>query len=301
MRKRKEELYGYEFDESTDTLTKEKDGQRLKVRKLSEAHELAPYVGLLNGIWGFPDKEALPLHEYVVSVKTGGLFLAVELDGEAAGLVQVAPAWTREWGFHHHSNFMGFLPGLRAKGLGLEAKRAHVIFARRDGVGLVTWTFDPAQALNANLNFRKLGATCGTYLPDLYGSMGGEFDAGLASDRLLVEWRIDSDLVRERLSGKAPTDEEVSCEFRDDPAVIVERFGMYITGNPREGITGKMLVAIPSEVHDLAKENKRAAEGMLIEFRELMRTLFGKGYKVVGSVRAGVRDGHAWYALTKGA
>ena len=37
------------------------------------------------------------------------------------------------------------------------------------GVGLITWTFDPLQARNANLNLRRLGGTATEFLQDFYG------------------------------------------------------------------------------------------------------------------------------------
>ncbi|MBZ0290184.1 MAG: hypothetical protein K8I30_21350, partial [Anaerolineae bacterium] len=72
----------------------------------------------------------------------------------------------------------------------------------RQGVRMVTWTFDPLIALNAHLNIHKLGAISHTYLEDYYGTSdeGGLVTLG-SSDRLQVEWWVTNRRVDERLTG----------------------------------------------------------------------------------------------------
>jgi predicted GNAT superfamily acetyltransferase len=289
-----EELYGYREQESGRRFVKVRAGRRLVFRRLGTASELGPYVRLLNEIWGFSDAERLPLHEAVVSVMTGGLFLGLEVDGESAGLVYVMPAWGREWGYHHHSNFMGFRPEHRGLGLGVEAKRVHAALAAREGVELVTWTFDPLQAANGNLNFRKLGGVCRTYWPDLYGSMGGRFDPGLPTDRFLVEWRPASERARRRLQGGGPLVEEAARRFADAPRIIPGT-----TDGDEVGSESRALVAIPAGVHELARDEPAAARAALAGFGSVMRELLDRGLVVTEMFRSGSLDNDQYYGLER--
>lgn len=284
-----DDLYGFNELEPGHRFEKEHRGGVLGFTRLTSASEIGPYLELLNELWGFSDREMIPLHEAVVVVKTGGLFLGVRLDGKPAGLVYVMPAFTREWGYHHHSNFMGYKPEYRSMGLGLEAKRVHAILAARDKVELVTWTFDPLQAMNANLNFRKLGCICRNYVPDLYGSMGGHFDPGLPTDRFLVEWRLESDSVKAGLEGRIPTPEEVADRFASAPVLEIG-----------DRLQDTFVVPVPDHIHELARQDLETARAELMKFQRLFQDLFQSGYMVTGLVPAGARDGHNYYVVEKG-
>ncbi len=286
---------GYGFQETIPEkrYTKESSGRKLMAELLLTDSEIGPYLELLNRIWGFTAKEEIPLHEAVVTAKTGGLILGIEVDGARAGVVYVMPAFTPEWGYHHHSNFMGFLPEYRSLGLGMEAKRAHALFAARHGVELITWTFDPLQAANANLNFRKLGAVCRHYLPDLYGSMGGSFDPGLPTDRLLLEWRPESPRVKERLQGKIPSPDELEAVYAGDTIVTIYE------ESPQPDGSGPLLVRIPEGVHELAARDYHEANSRLLRLRGLMSGLFGQGYAVTAMMPRRGPDRANYYILEK--
>src|SRR5206468_12161665 len=56
------------------------------------------------------------------------------------------------------------------------------------GVALITWTYDPLQVRNANLNLRRLGASAPEFQPDFYGITTSSLHHGLPTDRLIVHW-----------------------------------------------------------------------------------------------------------------
>jgi predicted GNAT superfamily acetyltransferase len=51
--------------------------------------------------------------------------------------------------------------------------------------------FDPLDAKNAYLNIGKLGAIVRRYSVNHYGASSSPLHAGLDSDRLVAEWRLD--------------------------------------------------------------------------------------------------------------
>ena len=94
-------------------------------------------------------------------------------------------------GLSHHSHMAAVLPAWRGHGLGLALKQAQAEAVLQAGYNLMTWTFDPLEARNANLNITKLGGLCRTYIRNCYGEMRDPLNKGLPSDRFEVEWWLD--------------------------------------------------------------------------------------------------------------
>ena len=61
------------------------------------------------------------------------------------------------------------LPECQGLGLGKALKWAQRDEALKRGIDLLTWTYDPMQARNANLNLHVLGVVGRTYLRNFYG------------------------------------------------------------------------------------------------------------------------------------
>jgi predicted GNAT superfamily acetyltransferase len=80
----------------------------------------------------------------------------------------------------------------RDRGVGRMLKLFQRDEALSRGIRLVQWTFDPLELRNAHFNLNRLGAICRQYLPNLYGVTTSPLHRGLATDRLLVEWHLDS-------------------------------------------------------------------------------------------------------------
>jgi predicted GNAT superfamily acetyltransferase len=99
--------------------------------------------------------------------------------------------------------------------------------AERD-IEWITWTFDPLVRRNAWFNIAVLGADVHTYLPDFYGTMTDAINAGDASDRLHVEWRVTGPLPDRPREGhdatgvitRVPTPEDVVTLRRTDPDAV---------------------------------------------------------------------------------
>lgn len=115
-------------------------------------------------------------------------------------------------GLSHHSHMAAVLPAWRGFGLGHALKQAQAKAVLAAGYNLMTWTFDPLEARNANLNITKLGGICRTYIQNCYGEMRDPLNKGLPSDRFEVEWWLDDTAAKLRSSD--PTD----TRFIDIPA-----------------------------------------------------------------------------------
>lgn len=108
-----------------------------------------------------------------------------------------------------HSHVTGsFKPGA-----GFALKQHQFNWAKEQGLSGITWSFDPLVRKNCVFNFVKLGATAVEYLPNFYGTMTDEINAGDDSDRLFVYW----DLSAKRPSNVHPSN-CVSVELPEDIA-----------------------------------------------------------------------------------
>ena len=171
----------------------------MEIRPVADHAEYHAVERLQAEVWNLPDVEIVPLHVLVTAAKNGGLLLGAFDGDRLAGFVFGFPGLTPEGRLKHCSHMAGVHPAYRDQNLGYWLKLAQREAVLAQGIDLITWTFDPLEARNAWLNFRKLGAVCNTYLRNVYGDMRDGLNAGLPSDRLQVDWWIGSERVEGRL------------------------------------------------------------------------------------------------------
>ena len=73
-------------------------------------------------------------------------------------------------------------------GLGYRIKLLQRDVARGEGIEVIAWAFDPLQAGNAHFNLARLGVISGRYVANMYGERTDRLNAGVPTDRLIVEW-----------------------------------------------------------------------------------------------------------------
>ncbi len=102
----------------------------------------------------------------------------------------LAGSWN---GLSQHSHIAAVMPAMQGKGLGEQLKRAQREATLAKGQNLMTWTYDPLESRNANLNLHKLGAIVRSLIPNCYGPMPDELNRGIPSDRFEPEWWLDEE------------------------------------------------------------------------------------------------------------
>ena len=174
----------------------------------------------------------------------------------------------------------------------------------RQGIDLITWTYDPLLARNAQLNIAKLGAVCTTYLPDLYGPMRDDLNAGLPSDRFQVEWWIASRRVADRL-GCAPDGHPRLADLSAAGAVWLNPPGLDGTPQPPDPsspiVKGSttVLVEIPSDLLALKAADPVLALRWRLSTRAAFQRLFRQGYGVTDFLHEPGSTPRAVYVLTR--
>ena len=176
---------------SPDTTTVEP--REIEIRHCHSLPEYETCVDLELRIWG--EQIAVPSAIFVVAHHTGGQILGAFDDDKMVGFT-LALVGTRSGKPFLHSHMTAVLPAYQNRGVGRRLK----LFQRQDAlkrdIRLVEWTFDPLELKNAHFNFVRLGAIAQRFIPDCYGITQSPLHAGLPTDRLVAEWWIDSDRVK---------------------------------------------------------------------------------------------------------
>jgi predicted GNAT superfamily acetyltransferase len=264
-------------------------------------------------IWGADPIEVTPADVLITVHRHGGLVLgafdsAHAMIGFLFGFPGITggdnPSAGAPGRLQHCSHALGILPEWQGKGIGFRLKLAQREWLLDQGIGLVTWTFDPLESGNAVLNIGKLGAVCRCYLRDLYGAMPDALNAGIPSDRLEVAWWLNSSRTRERvatawhpLSIDNVVDKGVSMVNRVIPGVN----GFFRPGSfvfPEEELA---LVELPSNVQTIKRIGGELAMDWRLSVREAMEGLFGGGYEIRDVVMdAAGSERRVFYLLERG-
>jgi len=265
------------------------------LQKLEEMHEA---VELQKTYWGTDLESVVPAH-MLFSLATSGGHVIAAFDGDkmVAVLIGFLGTDVQESNRPAMANLrivskrMIVLPEYRGQGVGYKLKKRQREFAVRQGIRLVTWTFDPMLTANAHLNIRKLGAISTSYLENYYGTSneGGLSRTG-TSDRLLVEWWVTNRRVEERLNGsRGPINFNQYLEA-ETPIVNPSNFNSSGLITPKESFdlpSGSLgLVEIPVMYEALIQDNLPLAVRWQSHIREVMQRLLANGYIITDFVKS---------------
>jgi predicted GNAT superfamily acetyltransferase len=141
---------------------------------------------------------------------------------------------------------------------------------------------------------------CHTYLRDVYGAMADGLNAGLPSDRLEMEWWIESERVERRIVGHPP-------ELLDGPVLQVNathltRAGLVAPGRLiLEAGVPVIRIEIPADYQAIKAADPALAREWRLGTRQLFERYFAAGYTVVDFASHPV-DGvrRSYYLLSTG-
>jgi chorismate synthase len=250
----------------------------LVVRPARSRADYDACVLLQRAVWGLEDIEITSGIQLIATTHAGGmLHLAETAGGQAVGFAYAFPA-LRGGIPHLHSDMLAVLPEYQQRGVGLRLKRAQREEALSRGLSMMTWTFDPMQARNANLNLRRLGAVATEFLENLYGVTTASLHHGLATDRLLVRWDLESPRVQELTSqGEPPRTEATPPAPRVNE--VKWQAGWPVSSDPRLDLEApELLLEVPPEWDILCRAAPRVAESWQSKVRQAFQSYMGRGY-----------------------
>ena len=251
-----------------------------RIRPARARSDYEACVALQRQVWGLVDLEITPAIQLIATIHAGGLLLvAEEVNARIVGFAYAFPA-IGEGAAHLHSDMLAVLPEARGRGLGLRLKWAQREEARRRGISLLTWTFDPMQAHNASLNLRHLGAIGIEFRPDFYGTTSSPLHHGLPTDRLLVRWELDSPRVRQRAT-TGPSAEGGASAPRINEVAWCE--GGPVSGAPRLDLDAPELrLDIPADWNALCRVAPKEAAAFQAHVAAAFQAYLARGYVASG-------------------
>lgn len=245
------------------------------IHELHRPEELKAARRLFEDIWRPAEGNPPPMTAELLRALAhagsyvAGAFAGTTLVGASAGFFTAPP----DLGLHSH--ITGVAPGGQHRGVGFALKVHQRAWALARGITEVVWTFDPLVARNAWFNLAKLGARPTAYLEDFYGPMTDAVNAGVASDRLLLAWRLDDPAVAAACAGRPLQPPPVEAET----ALTVGPGLEPVTHRPD---TPAVTVALPPELEALDPGQRRAWRQAV---REALGGRLAAGAAVTGFLR----------------
>ncbi|ONI76299.1 GNAT family N-acetyltransferase [Actinosynnema sp. ALI-1.44] len=259
----------------------------VEVRELTEIADLSAVAGLFESIWQSVPGARPVSTELLRAMSTAGNYVAGAFEhGELLGAC---------FGFFGnpgkaslHSHIAGVARAGTGRGVGHALKLHQRGWALRQGVSVITWTFDPLVRRNAYFNLGKLGARPIGYLPDFYGPMQDSINGSGDTDRLMVGWDLTSPDVRAAASGRPV--------LIDAQALgAAKALSVDSGGGPLVGVadTPTVLVAVPPDIERLRRADPARGKAWRAALREVLGGLMADNARVTGFDRAG------WYVISK--
>jgi predicted GNAT superfamily acetyltransferase len=189
----------------------------ISIRKCTSLDDFHRCVAIQKAVWGESDLEVEPNVTFVVANQTGGHVIGA-FDGDTMVGFTLAMAAIRGNTRYLHSHMTGVLPSHRDRRIGRMLKLFQRDEALSRDIRLVEWTFDPLETRNAHFNFNRLGAFSRRLIPNFYGVTTSPLHRGLATDRLLAEWHLDSNRVIAAINDLTPdpTDSPATVHLPDE-------------------------------------------------------------------------------------
>lgn len=282
----------------------------ITIRRITDLAGCRHFQALDRLVWGANLLELVPNHITITVAKNGGLLLgAYAPDGpqETGGMIGAALGWLgtgvdpaqpeagRRIKFCSH--IVGVLPAWQRNGVGLRLKLAQRREVLADGLtDWITWTYDPLYRPNGVFNIHRLGATCSTYVRNMYGEMEDALNSG-PSDRCQVDWRLNSPHVLHDIEPRRPTPEWDIAALHLLAATTNDA-GFDVPGDPVLVLDGRPLaVPIPGDIAAIRAADSGLAMAWRLYLRAVLEEAFAAGYTMVDCVHL---DTHGWrYILVR--
>lgn len=269
----------------------------IEYRDLTTLEAYAEVVELERRIWGPGYEDVVPVPILAVTVLRGGVLIGA-FDGPSRSRVESKDG-DRMVGFVYSlpgikhgkptqwSHMLGVLNEFRNDGVGHRLKVLQRDRALAMGLDLIEWTYDPMQALNAHLNFSKLGVVVEEYEINVYGTSSSPLHAGNPTDRFVAEWNIREPHVERRL-GRKPDE----LTLKADDAARADAVNALAPADRWLACAGvrldldarRLAVQIPAGFTEMLVDAPSLALEWRMATREIFTTYFRRGYRVVDFV-----------------
>jgi len=286
--------------------------EKIIIRPLQSFEDMGRAEALQLLVWPGSEMEIVPSHLLLAIAHHGGVVLGAFDRDLLVGIVMgflgtdtMSPGRVAMARLKHCSHILGVHPDYRNRGVGYRLKLAQRERVMRDGVRLITWTYDPLLSVNAHLNIRQLATICRVYLRDVYGELRDELNAGISTDRFQVEWWLTSSRVDSRVDSQRPPLDLANYlsagATKLNPCVLNEQ-DLLIPAEKWFTPDGNLqLVEIPSDYLHLKKLDIELARAWRQHTREIFEYVFAEGFIITDYVYLkGETFPRSYYVLSHG-
>ena len=258
-----------------EELVQAQTAAHIEMREIHSAQEAADASLLLDEVWNVGQAGTTVLEPgLLIALAHAGNYVGGAFDSETDELIGVTVGFFGQpLGKVMHSHIAGVRHDQVGRGTGAAMKLHQRKWCLEQGINQMTWTFDPLIARNAAFNFRRLGIFCLDYYEDFYGQMRDGVNAGQASDRMLVSWRLD------RPARNVEVDELDEADF--NYALRVGSAGEPLESDvPRS--TKYAALEIPADIESLRGEDPELATRWRMALRDAIVQLRADGWDIIG-------------------
>jgi predicted GNAT superfamily acetyltransferase len=247
------------------------------IREARDPESIAALLPVFRASFGYDDLAAPPAWLIQDSVKAGGILLGLWHGEQAVGFSYCIVGKDAESVFLY-SDGLGVLPGHRLRQHARALKTAQRDAALAHGIERICWTYSALRSVNAHLYLTRLGGTARSYAVDYRGGQSSEFptEGGVPIDEFVVDWRLRSPRVEQRLAGASPAIDlsQVRCLTRCSGHGLDVRLDEVLDPDGED----RVRCEIPADFQDLVDKYPERTLEWRLRTRELFLTLTTAGY-----------------------
>ena len=280
---------------------------KITIRFLRTMHDMQAAEDLQRIHWGANAEDWVPAHMLYSISKYGGHVVGAydedRLVGFVLGFIGTDAIGSNRPAMSNlliMSKRMAVLPEYRGQGIGYRLKLKQRQIAIKQGIRMITWTFDPLQAANAHLNVSKLGVMCEHFVTDYFGA--DVANPSFQGDRLVADWWITQNRVEKRLERKGSAlglDHYLSAEIPVLNQATMRDDGLLLPATTATGELGQTmgLVQIPTDIQALQAQAPDLADAWRAHIRQVFSEVFQAGYIVTDFVQGNFEGRHGSFYL----
>ncbi len=250
----------------------------MEVRQLRDPDELSECTALYGRVFALGARGASINARLLIAIAANsGIVVGARAEDRLIGFVYSFLARESPGGpLYQYSQTAAVDAGWRGRGVGRALKLAQRQAALKQELDTVRWLFDPLHVANAHFNLDVLGGVGVRMFQRAYGDYGTAADGDGPTDRLLIDWRLQSDRARARASG--------------GPRPVPAPLPSIALGELREH-RGEVLLGVPSDRADVPNgaDGRRLRTEIITQMEQLLAE------RLVAISCVGVDDGLAVY------
>ena len=242
----------------------------VQYKGITALSELEKANQLIEKVWGL--ETGISIYLLKAQINAGGKVLGAYKEENLIGISYGFPGVDNR-GFFFYSHLLAVDPEYRGLQLGTALKLYQGQIVQEAGFNRMKWTFDPLESRNAHVNFKKCHVTSREYYHNFYGVLKDNLNEGISSDRLMVEWRMQS-VSKPKLFASAEIRNSVKFGLDKTGKIPIFKEWLLIQDS-------HVKLAIPSSFQGIKEHSLQEAMNWRTGSGEVFKHYLNLGYAVI--------------------